>query len=184
MLSNEEYTRRVLARASTHWHGEKMDLEDLHEALKGFIEWGNRLDRVKKALMYGRDYIYDKGNNILPVDSPCPDIPDHEQGIAHAILGAATEGVELVEALYAYLFENKPLDHVNLQEEFGDLQWYRALGLYHVGQTHEQNIAQNDAKLETRFGPVSEGFTYKAVNERDLDAERFTLEQLRSGEDE
>lgn len=185
-LNEEEYTRRVLARASTQWHGEKIDVMDLKEVLSEFIEAGNLLDRAKKALMYGREFHYygDERDAGPPIQEATPPIPDHEQGIAHAILGVATEGVELVEALYAYLFENKQFDLVNLQEEFGDVNWYRTLGLHHVNQSHTENITQNDAKLETRFGPVEAGFTYKSANERDLEAERFTLEQLRASDDE
>jgi hypothetical protein len=175
-MNDEQYTRNVMARASTQWHGEKIDFEDLREALQEFIVAGNRLDRVKKALMYGRDFQYEKGHTGMPIVTPTPPIPEHEQGIAHAILGAATEGVELVEALYGYLFDNKEFDIINLQEEFGDLAWYRALGLQHVNQTHVENLIQNDAKLEKRFGPVDVGFTYKAVNERDLEGERAVLE--------
>lgn len=183
MLNEEEYTRRVLARASTQWHGERIDIDDLRTVLKQFIYWGNTLDSVKKALMYNRDFAW-PDDSVPRIENETPPIPDHEQGLAHAILGVATEGVELVEALYAYLFEGKQFDLVNLQEEFGDVNWYRTLGLHHVNQSHTENITQNDAKLETRFGPVEAGFTYKSANERDLEAERFTLEQLRSGEDE
>lgn len=176
-MNDEQYTQHVLARASTQWHGEKMDFDMLKVVIEEFIEAGQRLDRVKKALMYGREFHYSDRSGPFGVDTETPPVPEHEQAIAHAILGVATEGVELVEALYAYLFDNKPFDLVNLQEEFGDVQWYRALGLQHVNQTHVENITQNDAKLEKRFGPVKDGFTYKAVNERDIEGERAVLEQ-------
>lgn len=175
-MTDEQYTQHVLARASTQWHGEKMDFTMLKAVLEEFIDAGQRLDRVKKSLMYGRDFKYTEMSEPYGVDIVTPPIPEHEQVLAHAILGVATEGVELVEALYAYLFNNKEFDFVNLQEEFGDVQWYRALGLQHVNQTHVENITQNDAKLEKRFGPVKDGFTYKAVNERDLEGERAVLE--------
>ncbi len=175
MITDEQYTQHVLARASSQWHGEKIDFDDLQYVLKEFIAWGNALDSVKKSLMYGRDFQGVEGTS-LPIDNITPPIPEHYQPIAHAILGVATEGVELIEALYSYLFEKKDLDWFNLQEEFGDVAWYRALGLHCVNQTHAQNIAQNDAKLEKRFGPIKEGFTYKAVNERDLEGERAVLE--------
>lgn len=174
-MNDEQYTRNVMARASTQWHGEKIDFNDLRDVLVDFIAVGNALDQVKKSLMYGRDFSFN-GYDKEEVAIETPPIPEHEQGIAHAILGAATEGVELVEALYGYLFDNKEFDIINLQEEFGDLAWYRALGLQHVNQTHVENLIQNDAKLEKRFGPVDVGFTYKAVNERDLEGERAVLE--------
>lgn len=177
MLTDEQYTQHVLARASTQWHGEKLDFDDLKDVLSSFIKVGNRLDLVKKALMYGREIV--DGTDpffILPVETVTPPIPETDQAIAHAILGIATEGVELVEAFYAYLFQGKPLDHINLQEEAGDVQWYRALLLHALNQTHVENITQNDAKLEKRFGPVSVGFTCKAANERNLVGEREVLQ--------
>jgi NTP pyrophosphatase (non-canonical NTP hydrolase) len=181
-MNDEQYTQHVMARASTQWHGEKVDFDDLKEVLKDFIEHGQRLDRIKKSLMYGREFEWEE-DVVQVVETETPPIPEHEQGIAHAILGCATEGVELVEALNDYLFNNKEFDLVNLQEEFGDVQWYRALGLQHVNQTHVENITQNDAKLEKRFGPVDVGFSYKAVNERDLESERKVLERYISDAD-
>lgn len=171
------YQQHVLARASTAFHGDTVQARDLHDVLKNFVDAGNRLDEVKKALMYGRAFrnSYDSGSD-LNVSQMVGELDEREQGIVHAALGFATEGVELIECLFARFFEALPFDDVNLQEEFGDGEWYRALGLYHVGQLHEDNLAQNDAKLEKRYGPVEDGFQYKAANERDLEGERAILE--------
>jgi len=49
---------------------------------------------------------------------------DIDPRIFHAVLGAATESVELLEALE---FNGKEMDLVNLGEEFGDLNWYQAI---------------------------------------------------------
>ena len=176
MLTDHDYTMNVLARRSTQWHGDKMDTDDLKSALAEFIEAGNRLDRVKKTLFYGRDFRWDADQENLPVHTPTPAVGLQGTDIIHAILGAATEGVELVEALYKFFIDSPGdagFDHVNLQEEFGDLAWYRALGLFALNQTHQQNIEQNDAKLEKRFGPA---FTQEAANNRDLAGEREVLE--------
>lgn len=167
-----EYQRHVAARASTSFHGEMIERSDFYDALAFFISAGNRLDRVKKSLMYGRPYEedYEPGNGIK--EQPT----EQEQIIIHAILGFATEGVELVEALMKFFFEGEKFDFINLQEEFGDGEWYRALGLTALGQTNAENLDQNDRKLEKRYGPVADGFTYKAANERDLTGERSILE--------
>lgn len=167
----EEYQRRVISRASHRWHSEKLCIADLGDVLSDFIEAGNRLDKVKKALMYGRDFTV---NGItLPVEHPIPTPIERDQRLLHAMLGVATEGVEMMEAAFAYFFESKPLDLVNLQEEFGDAEWYRAFALVDLGQSHEDNIAQNDAKLEKRFGST---FSEEKANNRDLETERKTLE--------
>ena len=172
-----EYQRNVLARASTAFHGDTVQARDLYTVLEEFCRAGNRLDEVKKALMYGRRFTntYTSGSD-LNCTQMVGELDEREQGIIHAILGFATEGVELVEALAKRIFDHEPFDNVNLQEEFGDGEWYRALGLHHLGQLHSDNLTQNDAKLECRYGPVDAGFTYKAANERDLDTERKTLE--------
>jgi NTP pyrophosphatase (non-canonical NTP hydrolase) len=176
MLTDHDYTMNVLARRSTQWHGDKMDFSDLRDVLAEFIEVGNRLDRAKKTLFYGRAFSWGENADNFPIGTPTPAVGLQETDIIHAILGAATEGVELVEALHKFFFDSpgdEGFDHVNLQEEFGDLAWYRALGLFALNQTHQQNIEQNDAKLEKRFGPA---FTQEAANNRDLAGEREVLE--------
>lgn len=168
------YQQRVLGRASHRWHNEKLDTGDLAEVLDQFIYWGTALDSIKKALMYGRDFVQHPGQTPLAVNAPLPTPSEQDQLFCHAILGAATEGVELVEAMREFFFgESRRFDPVNLQEEFGDMEWYRALGLYALGQTHEANLEQNNAKLELRFGKI---FTEQAANSRDLTAERKLLE--------
>lgn len=178
------YQQRVLARASHCWYNEKLDIEDLQEALKEFIESGNRLDRVKKALMYGRDFQYIEGQENIPVQAPCPIPNERDQRLIHAMLGVATEGVEMMEAVQRFFFgdtdyegvkcvDSVPFDEVNLQEEFGDTEWYRAFGLSELNQTHEENIRQNDDKLEKRYGST---FTEEAANNRNLNTERKVLE--------
>lgn len=173
MLNDEEYTKRVLARASHRWYADKLDIEDFFEVLDEFIDAGNRLDRVKKALMYGRDYTYLADGRVHKVDEATPIIPERDQRICHAILGIATEGVELVEAMRDYFQKDKPFDDVNLQEEAGDVAWYRAFLLSELNQTHIENIEQNDCKLERRYGKT---FTENAANVRNLEAERKALE--------
>lgn len=167
------YQERVLARASHRWHHDKIDSDDLEQVLNEFIEVGNRLDRVKKALMYGRDYAYVPDETVLLVEHPCSIPSEQAQRLIHAMLGMATEGVEMIELVHAFFVNSVSLDIVAMQEEFGDAEWYRALFLDAVGQSHEANLMQNDAKLELRFGKT---FTEDAANNRDLDAERRALE--------
>lgn len=171
------YQERVLGRASHRYYHDKIDKDDLRIVLEEFIEAGQRLDRVKKSLMYGRDFEMNVGEEQLPIDEVSINVKEHDQRIIHAALGVATEGVELIEAVHARLYKDKSFDAVNLQEEFGDVEWYRAFGLATLGQSHEDNLVQNDNKLEKRFGST---FTEEAANTRNLDAERVVLERKRS----
>lgn len=178
-MEYQEYQRRVIHRASHRWHSELMDIQDLKDTLEAFIEAGNRLDRVKKTLMYGRPFYMDTPGDCeeLVAVGPVPIIEPRDQRLVHAMLGIATEGVEMMEAVYEFFFGEKNPGHfdlVNLQEEFGDVEWYRAFGLVDLGQTHEENIEQNDTKLEKRFGST---FSEEKANERDLEGERAALER-------
>jgi hypothetical protein len=177
-MDYETYQQRVLARASHRWHSEKLDRRDLDDVLEQFIKWGNGLDQIKKALMYGRDFKHPEGTD-LDIELPVPaEVPETDQRLIHAMLGVATEGVEMMEAVYNYFKKGIPFDHTNLQEEFGDAEWYRAFGLATLGQSHADNIKQNDAKLELRYGST---FSEDKANRRDLEAERSVLSGTGSG---
>lgn len=172
-----DYQKNVLARCSTGWHGGRVPTTELVNALQQFVKWGNVLDRAKKSLFYDRDFYpgnpaFNATEHYTVVDDDYQ-FSDKEKVLIHALLGHMTESVELAEAFVAMLQGTSTFDDVNLQEEFGDAEWYRALALSQLGQTHEQNLAQNDAKLEKRFGPA---FTKEKANERNLDEERKTLE--------
>lgn len=171
-MNYEHYTRNVQARCSDEFHGHLVDECDFKIALAEFIEAGNRLDRLKKSLFYGQPFSYNEGREGLVVDCPLETPNSFARTLIHAILGVATEGTELVEALFAYI-SDQPWDIVNLCEEFGDLEWYRALGLSALGETNEHNLQRNDRKLELRFGPA---FSAEGANTRDLEAERKILE--------
>jgi hypothetical protein len=168
-MDYDEYQKRVLDRASHRWHNERVPLHDFRKILENFIIWGNKLDAIKKGLMYDREPEPGTFSHQHPL-STVPTIPERDQRIFHAMIGVATEGVEMMEAAFEHFFGGVHFDRVNLQEEFGDVEWYRAFGLSELRQTHEENIEQNDRKLELRY--KGRQFTEQAANERDLDAER------------
>lgn len=169
-----DYQKRVLARASNQFHDGIVPLSEMQNALREFIKWGNVLDRVKKSLFYGKPfYLFDV--QFLPGERPdfvSKPETSKEEVLLHAILGHLTESVELAEALVLYQ-AGAGFDDVNLQEEFGDGNWYRTLALSELGQTDLQNMDQNDCKLEKRFGAA---FSKEKATNRDLDKERQTLE--------
>jgi NTP pyrophosphatase (non-canonical NTP hydrolase) len=93
--------------------------------------------------------------------------------LMHAMIGACTETGELQDMVKKALIYNKPFDRVNVLEECGDTLWYLALALDAAGYTMAECMEKNIEKLRTRF---PDKFTFKKANERDLDAERKTLE--------
>src|SRR5690606_16662705 len=93
--------------------------------------------------------------------------------LLHMILGIVTEAGELLDAIMDVIFDGKPLDEVNIQEELGDINWYRVNALLAVGQTPDENDRQNIAKLLARF---PHKFDADLAINRDTDAERKVLE--------
>lgn len=166
-MDHEEYTRNVLTRCSQEWHYRLVDREVLIFILQDAIRQLRYLDEIKKALFYGK-------SNRQPAITPINGGTDYKtRNLVHAIIGVATEAGELLETLLDKVANGTEFDEVNLQEEFGDLNWYRTLGLNMVSQSHDENIKQNDRKLEARYGPA---FNAERANNRNLDNERTTLE--------
>ena len=93
--------------------------------------------------------------------------------IIHSMLGITTEAGEFTDAIKKHLLYGKPLDYVNLKEEFGDILWYISIGLKALGLTYEEVMQTNIAKLKARYG---DKFTEAAALERDLETERKVLE--------
>lgn len=163
-----------------------VDPDFLAGVLQIFIASGNMLDQIKKHVFYGKDYDDAKlkqefVNIIGSLDQVKPAISTgtHMAGpvavnprLFHSLVGIATEATELMEALTA-----NELDEVNILEEFGDLNWYQAVGIDAVGGDFEAVLNTNIEKLRARF---PDKYTDdKAIN-RDLDKEREILEQNQS----
>jgi NTP pyrophosphatase (non-canonical NTP hydrolase) len=100
--------------------------------------------------------------------------------LLHAFMGLSTEVGEIVDALKKHIFYGKSLDLINLAEEFGDCEWYKAIGvdalsklLNREPEDLEKMIKQiNIEKLQKRY---PEKFSEENANNRNLDAERDIL---------
>lgn len=97
--------------------------------------------------------------------------------LLHAAMGMVTESGEFLDALKKHIFYGKPLDEVNLCEEIGDQLWYIAIALDALGSSFEMEMERVVKKLQTRY---PERFTDEAAINRNLDAERSTLESFGS----
>lgn len=132
------------------------------------------LDSFKKALAYGKPTVF--GDVHPPLE-----VTDNKiLLLTHMVLGIVTEAGELLEALIPVLFDGATLDEVNMQEEMGDVAWYRANALIALGQTIRENDQQNIHKLLARF---PDKFDQERALDRALAVERKVLEGVTDTDD-
>ena len=172
-----DYLKEVMRTAQHEkFHGELVPLDHLRDNIKGIVYQLNNLDKIKKALFYGKELAWcpDKFSDS------CTNIPhwlhdEDEKGIMllHSIIGAATEIGEMLECLSKCIYDGKPLDIVNLKEEMGDSFWYFGLLCNILGTDFETIEKQNISKLKLRY---PEKFTEDCAINRDVKAERKLLE--------
>jgi NTP pyrophosphatase (non-canonical NTP hydrolase) len=143
----------------------------IQTVLLDFIEAANRMDRLKKALFYGKDIENFRSTSTTNQLEPT----DRVRRLTHAVIGIGTEAGELAEALHAHIFEGKDLDAVNFKEELGDAAWYQAIALSELGFTLEDTLETVIAKLKARF---PDKFTSDRAIHRDLFGERQVLERV------
>jgi len=74
-----------------------------------------------------------------------------DEGMLHSILGVAGEVGELVDAIKKHWVYGKPIDHENVIEELGDIEFYLAAFRGVMGIARAQTIDANLWKL--RDGP-------------------------------
>lgn len=170
----------------------KVNKQFLSQILKMHIASGNILDQIKKHAFYNRDYDQSKiDRNLISMlqtltgltDMTIDELEDAETvldinpRVFHAILGTATESVELLEALE---FNGKEMDLVNIGEEFGDLNWYQAIFCDAAGIKWKDILDTNANKLfKAKEARYKEGFSDDEANKRNLDGERNVLNNLK-----
>jgi hypothetical protein len=159
------------------------------------------LDGIKKALYYGKPLDVDRMLTLMQVSAthcavtlsvmldpskvssrPILGVPNlipagavPNMRALHALLGYCTEAGEIAEALRESLLLDKPLDRVNIDEEFADGDWYKAVWFDVTAQTHGVTLQRVSDKLQARYGDQ----VYSDANalNRDLATERAILEQ-------
>lgn len=89
-------------------------------------------------------------------------------------MGCVTESGELLDALKKSMFYGRELDVTNLKEEAGDILWYLAILFDELDTDFPTEMTRVINKLKVRF---PDKFTEEAANNRDLEAERKTLEK-------
>lgn len=183
-MKNFDYVAEANVTCSNKFHGELVSVDAFRSTLIRCIEALKLLDVLKKTIFYGRP-LSDTYSAFAPANSSenANSLPQAfgitnrhlliGENLIHGIIGKATEDGELLEALYNALFEAKPIDLVNIEEEVGDGFWYDAILAKTCGFTFDAAQRRNIAKLRHRF---PNAFTeHDAVN-RDLFGERSILE--------
>lgn len=131
--------------------------------LDAYICCGNIIEQIKQNTLYNNPYnieqyrhdytkLLTKLNELSSVALNDTTELNINIRIFHAIIGIATESVELVEPLISNI--NKiPYDNVNISEEFADIGWYMAIAYdemdIYIGDTlHNYPLLGNDWKPE------------------------------------
>lgn len=161
--------------------------------LETFVAAGNLIDVVKKDTFYGLPTTPEKiqarlerieQNTVaLPHAAvqysntpagPQKTLEQLDPRVVHAVIGLATESVELIEALLESIKSSNPIDRVNLLEELGDINWYHAILIDALNGDWAKVQETNIAKLQARN--KGKAFNAEATINRDVAAERAILE--------
>ncbi len=183
--AKSNFIEDAMRTCSPNFYSERVSAAEFMKAVNDCIEAGNRLDKVKKSLFYGRDNnlearLGERTAGVIVVGltdslsrSPVETSPSAiAVDLIHGIIGKVTEAGELLEALREG-YRGNGIDMVNINEEIGDGFWYDAILLNRTGGTFEGVQATIIAKLRARF---PEAYADASANERDLTAERTILE--------
>jgi len=181
-----DYVAEAMVTMSPNWHGGIVPYATLRTVLAEAIESLTKLDKIKKALFYGRllpeNFCPQQELPLSQYDPEnCEDLAkwfdesNYGEYVIHAIIGAATESGELLEALQKVIIKGEAFDEVNMREEVGDVFWYVAALADTCGFTFEQAQRSNIAKLRARY---PNKFTAFDANNRNLTDERRILEGL------
>lgn len=177
-----------------------VDLSSIVATLAMVVACNEVLDVVKKAVFYGKPYDADKLHNNLGTviragsvigfastigsfltEQKEPQVVGQDfMRLLHGAVGMTTEAGELIEPLLkALLAEDlqdaiEKIDMVNIAEELGDSDWYKAIIHDVTGVTEDQVRQKVIAKLEKRY--KDKQFNAEQAINRDLDGERKVLE--------
>lgn len=157
------------------------------ETINILIHAGNILDQIKKNVFYNKPYNVEVfldhnvklGYAIRALSSiPLEQIEldkiklDINPRLFHSIVGISTESTELLEALD---IKGENMDNVNIAEEFGDIDWYKAIGVDELGINWVTILETVIEKLKARY---PNKFTSEDAINRDLNKERDILERM------
>ena len=158
-----DYMNETPRTLSTLFEARKVTRSQVHIALQQAKAAGERLSAIKKALFYG------KGPELVLSPAERFELPDHiDPTLLHMAIGKVTEAIEVLELFMT----GAPIDPMKIRDEVGDGLWYDSHMLRLVGDTFEDAMAANIAKLKARF---PEKFVADAALNHDAKAELEAL---------
>lgn len=178
-------------RTESHPASLGMNLGSSLRMLQLLVAAGNLADTFKRGVFYGKGLndakldaqLYDMqvaldamraAQHRMPFTEDAPTaLSAPNLRVLHAGVGMYSESAEILEALVKQITSGT-LDIINVGEEGGDVDWYKAILHDETGVSEAQCRETNIAKLAKRYG---DKFTDFAANNRDLAAERAVLEQ-------
>lgn len=185
MIDLEQFVKDA-TRTESRIDAVEVNEELLTEVMSIMIEAGNILDQIKKHVFYGKDYdvstllhrvrCIQDSTDVLANFSSC-EIHTEEKlkvnpRVFHSIVGISTEATELLEALD---LSGESMDNINIGEEFGDIDWYKAIG---VDELNLNWVTILDALIEKLKARYPDKFTSEDAINRDLDKERKILNKI------
>lgn len=160
---------------------------DLVEQMLLLVGTSNLADYLKRSVFYNEspEKTKERGEtgamklklllekaHAVKTDHPTRQLGRTRIDLMHAAFGLISEAAEILEAVATSYLDDMPVDLTNMREEFGDVNWYTALGLRASESTFEFVGTANIEKLRIRY---PDKFTSEAALTRDLQAEKVAL---------
>ena len=183
-LSFKHFTNLAI-RTESKIEEASIDLKSFKNLLEMFVIVGTLLDYTKKGIFYNNYNKYDDNYiqlvNALNekfmefIEDSSTESRKREKldyRLIHGLLGTITESSEIAEHLIQYL-QFGSTDKVGIAEEYGDLDWYKAILFDHLGLNETTSRSNVIEKLRVRF---PDKYSDEAAANRKLDEERKKLE--------
>jgi len=90
-------------------------------------------------------------NLVKPESEVADEMSAADAGLIHMIMGVSGECGELLDAIKKHVIYGKPLDHENVLEELGDIEFYLEGFRQCLDITREETLEHNIAKLSKRY---------------------------------
>ncbi len=172
IMINEEYLIESARTDSPEWFGDEVGLYTVIKIIKNVLADINDLDVLKKKLFYNRIPYFNINEDNIKISSVID--TNKLQSFLHGVFGMVTESGEMLELLLKTIENGDEVDEVNLFEELGDSDWYKAKLCRTFNFGFEEIMDKNINKLKTRY---PEKFSIEKANNRNLNIELKVLKK-------